>query len=180
MMKRRNNDAYFTPEWAIKALLERVDVTGKVLEPCAGSHVITNVLRENKNITEVVTNDISVEYSQDHYTDACNKTIYSTNKYDWIITNPPFNKALEIVRNSVESGSSVAMLLRISFLEPTFDRSEFLDKNAPDYMLVLPRISFTGDGKTDSATCAWMMWYKDRHQEGFSNPLGIEVVPKTK
>jgi hypothetical protein len=28
-------------------------------------------------------------------------------------------------------------------------------------LIVLPRISFTGNGKTDSVTCGWFIWIKD-------------------
>jgi hypothetical protein len=38
-------------------------------------------------------------------------------------------------------------------------------------MLILPRISFTGDGKTDSVTVAWVIWDK-------SGESWIKVVPK--
>jgi hypothetical protein len=49
------------------------------------------------------------------------------------------------------------MLLRLSYLEPCNNRAEFLSVNPPS-LIVLPRISFTGDGKTDNVTCAWFVW----------------------
>lgn len=52
------------------------------------------------------------------------------------------------------------MLLRVSFLEPCNDRAEFLAAHPPR-LFVLPRISFTGDGKTDNVTCAWYVWDKE-------------------
>jgi hypothetical protein len=58
------------------------------------------------------------------------------------------------------------MLLRLSFLEPTRERGPWLAANPPDLVIVLPRISFTGDGKTDSVTCAWMIWDKDIKDRG--------------
>lgn len=67
----------------------------------------------------------------------------------------------------------VAMLLRLSYLEPTKDRGHWLNDHPPTQMIVLPRISFTGDGKTDSVTCAWMIW----HKQG-KGTITIERNPK--
>jgi hypothetical protein len=58
------------------------------------------------------------------------------------------------------------LLLRLSFLEPTFERQDLLIDNPPDAMIVLPRYSFTGDGKSDSVTCAWMVWGEDIPYDG--------------
>jgi hypothetical protein len=52
------------------------------------------------------------------------------------------------------------MLLRLSYLEPTEDRGAWLNSHPPTDLIVLPRISFTGNGKTDSVTCAWIVWRK--------------------
>jgi hypothetical protein len=102
-----------------------------------------------------------------------------------VIMNPPFKYAMSFVQNAVdwfgqtktfidETGEhqpitkygSVAALLRLSFLEPTRERGPWLAANPPDLVIVLPRISFTGDGKTDSVTCAWMIWDKTIKKKG--------------
>jgi hypothetical protein len=56
------------------------------------------------------------------------------------------------------------MMLRLSFKEPTEHknpRGPFLETNPLTRELVMPRYSFTGDGKTDSITTAWMIWAKE-------------------
>jgi hypothetical protein len=49
----------------------------------------------------------------------------------------------------------------MSYLEPVENRGVWLNEHPPTTLIVLPRISFTGDGKTDNVTCAWMVWRKD-------------------
>jgi hypothetical protein len=80
---------------------------------------------------------------------------------DWTISNPPFSKAGEILTHALaNSRAGVALLVRISFLEPTFTRKDLMIANPPTRMIVLPRHSFTGDGKVDSVSCAWLIWDK--------------------
>jgi hypothetical protein len=52
------------------------------------------------------------------------------------------------------------MFLRLSYLEPVRNRGAWLAAHPPTGLIVLPRISFTGDGQTDTVTCAWMVWDK--------------------
>jgi hypothetical protein len=91
-------------------------------------------------------------------------------RYDhaWEAMNehPDGECAFKILTNALFTCKKVAMLLRLSFLEPTRERGPWLAKNPPDLVIVLPRISFTGDGKTDSVTCAWMIWDADIENRG--------------
>ena len=82
--------------------------------------------------------------------------------FNWVVSNPPFNQAFEILQRAFETEANIAFLLRLSFLEPTFQRQEFLAKHPPTKLIVLPRFSFTADGKTDSVTCAWMIWERNK------------------
>lgn len=158
---RRKNDQYFTPRWATEELLRHIEVrpTHSVLEPCVGDGAISNVLREKTS--SVYTNDIDEHMWASYHEDAASPDfwkVYGQN-YDWIISNPPFSLAIEIVSQAVAASIwGTAMLLRLSFLEPTLDRGPWLAENPPDQIIVLPRISFTGDGKTDSVTTAWFIW----------------------
>ena len=54
------------------------------------------------------------------------------------------------------------MLLRLSYAEPCLNRAEWLKAHPISHLIVLPRISFTGNGKTDNVTCAWFVWDKLR------------------
>lgn len=169
-MPRRKNDFYPTPAYLTQELLKRVSISGTVLEPCSGAGDMSNVLLEAG--LDVTTNDIDTQMPSDEHLDATLPVLYNVYKSDWVVSNPPFSHALPIVERSIASGANVAMLLRLSFLEPTFARSPLLGVNPPHEVIVCPRTSFTGDGKTDSTTCAWMVWYNR------DMPQKISVIPK--
>ena len=166
---RREHDFYPTPEGATRELLTRVSVTGSVLEPCIGAGDIARVLAEQ---ALVVGNDLDKQWPALMHEDATNKRWWNTLPYyDWIVTNPPFSKAHQILPLACEHArAGVAMLLRLTYLEPCEGRALWLSINPPHRLIVLPRISFTGDGKTDSATCAWFVWEWENLQRG------IEIV----
>jgi hypothetical protein len=105
---------------------------------------------------QVKTYDIDPRIKDCEYLDAT----VSVPKCDWVVTNPPFNQAEKIVRNSLESAKSVAMLLRLSFLEPCKNRRDLIT-GISKLILINPRPSFTGDGKTDSTSVAWFIWNGD-------------------
>lgn len=156
---RRKNDFYPTPEAAVKALLA-TDVgqliRGTILEPCVGAGDLLPSLRQRASVLK--TADIDPAHSPDLVADA--KTL----KFDadWVVTNPPFNQAEAIVQNCVNQARvGVAMLLRVTFLEPTVFRGQFLQAAPPSKIIHLPRISFTRDGNTDSVHTAWIVWTTD-------------------
>lgn len=80
-----------------------------------------------------------------------------------VITNPPFNIAMDIINKALEDvadGGFVVMLLRLNFLE-TKTRKEFFDNHMPKYIFVHhKRMSFTDKGGTDSVAYCHMVWQK--------------------
>lgn len=152
MTPRRARDAYYTPngEGAIAALVARVKVDGTIVEPCAGTGNLVEPLRRRGYA--VITNDVRGGF------DATKRRLPASH---WVITNPPFSKAYEILLNARRTANvGVAFLLRLSFLEPTHERARFLTLQPPSQLIVLPRMSFTNNKRTDSVTCAWMVWSK--------------------
>lgn len=94
-----------------------------------------------------------------------------------MIVNQTGGLVHRIVRLAVEhAGVGVAMMLRLSFKEPTATgtrarrltsgilvpaspaRGPWLEAHPLTRELVMPRYSFTGNGKSDSVTTAWMIW----------------------
>jgi hypothetical protein len=83
---------------------------------------------------------------------------------DWVITNPPFNVAHKILPLALEHcNKGVIALLRLTYLESCKNRASWLRRYQDNLsILFLPRrVSFTGDGRTDSACTAWFIWGKD-------------------
>lgn len=167
-MTRRANDFYETPPWMTRALLHYVpEIGGQIIEPCAGDGSIADVLRDEGGLS-VYRNDIDASKAANGHFNAGDTGFWLLMApfADWVITNPPYQMPLctDIVAAAVAHARvGVAMMLRISFLEPTDTRNPrgpFLEAHPLSRLLVMPRHSFTGNGKSDSATTAWMIWSK--------------------
>lgn len=181
-MARHDDDFYPTPAWMTRALLRRVPLRvwgGLTIEPCAGDGAI---VRELPPACSVVTNDLvdRPPFVSDFNLDARKPLSWETFRAQAgpiavVLTNPPFDVAFEIIRGALEVAEvGVIMLLRLSWLEPTDERGEWLAAHPPTRQIVLPRHDFRGNGKTDSVTSAWMLW---ANRPWFCEP-GIEVVTK--
>jgi hypothetical protein len=170
---RRPNDAYMTPRWQTEALLQHQSLGDSpiIFEPCAGDLSIVRALPTLPPLAPqcVITNDIDPAMACATHNDASRPECWEelqdrSGGCDWVVTNPPFAQAfhLPILRYAFTSARiGVAMICRLSFLEPTKDRGPWLSDFPPDRMIVLPRHSYTGNGSTDSVTTAWMIWFTD-------------------
>lgn len=160
---RREHDFYPTPGFATRELLERIRIAGDVFEPCVGAGDIANELARCDRVRSLATNDLDRRHEAMMHGDATDGRWWrSLLRYDWIVTNPPFGVAHQILPFAYQYARvGVAMLLRLTYLEPCEGRAAWLSEYPPDHLIVLPRISFTGDGDTDSVTCGWMVWSKD-------------------
>ncbi|RUR74894.1 hypothetical protein PCC6912_50720 [Chlorogloeopsis fritschii PCC 6912] len=168
---RNNNDFYPTPAQLTHKLLEVVDIDPGVtiLEPCAGEGDILNVLQYYN--VGVVASDISWQpHPGQTTTDATERLFWhywkNRLRFEWVITNPPFNEASAILPLAYKHASvGVCFLLRLSYLEPTKARGdwflEHMDNMSNLIIFGQPRPSFTGDRRVDSVTTAWMVWRKD-------------------
>lgn len=160
---RRPLDFYPTPAGAavLATLLDRVEISGRVLEPCAGAGDLADPLAAHG--IAVVTNDVDRRRVVDYHGDAADAGAACwRGGYDWIVTNPPFRRAAPILATSYDQARiGVAFLLRLTFLEPAAGRGAWLVEHAPhlsDLIILNPRPSFTADNKTDSVTVAWFVW----------------------
>ena len=171
-MTRRAFDWYPTPAGATRALMARVPLDGPILECCSGDGAIATVLAERFRVD---TNDIDGRHLTRTHADATTRAYWRTlpEAPHWVVSNPPFSLAPQIVPLAHEFAvAGVAMLLRLSYLEPCENRSQWLSEYPPTRLIVLPRISFTGDGKTDSVCAAWFVWQTGAIEQS------IEIVPK--
>lgn len=181
-MARRHLDFYETGAAAVRALRNRIKISGTVIEPCNGLGAISKMFPD----CTVITGDIDPEKPADIH---CDAREFQYEQFDalvppaisvygrgvrvwnaehiqrpWVVTNPPFSIFVPIVKRAVLRGNPACFLLRLSAAEPTRDpkdvnyRADFLKERPPEAMIVLPRYSYTADGKTDSVTSAWFCW----------------------
>lgn len=178
---RKKNDAYFTSRALTEHLLRRasVEIAGTVLEPCVGTGQMAAVLRQNG--LHVETCDIDPVYRPDHVLDMTRIENWRGFAPDWIITNPPFSDAPQILPLALERARvGVAFLLRLTYLQPTGNRADWLQDQA-DHMTQLlvfglPRPGFLPNPRaTDAVTTAWFVWQKSHSWRaiGMEPPFGF-------
>jgi len=178
---RKQHDQYFTPAGMVKHLsnVKEIDLCSKyILEPFVGRGDLIPGIQEMFPSSEIRTNDLhpTEEFNPSNRLDASTKEYWDNIEFtSGVITNPPFSLANKIIPLMVESKNVhgfVAALLRLSFLEPTLERCDWLHANPPDYLISLPRISFDGKG-TDTVNTAWFVWLKKPKEFG-----NIIIIPK--
>lgn len=177
-------DFYPTPAWCVDRLLDVVQLpSGRWLEPAVGDGAIIRAVDRHYPMglirwTAVDIRDVS--YPGAIHGDFLDiditpepPTYMSGRYYDVVITNPPYNQALDFIKKSMTLGCFVVMLLRIDFLASAH-RASFFAKNMPNVCVLPNRPSFTGRG-TDATEYAWFVW----DAVGCSRFGKITVLPLT-
>lgn len=182
-MARRALDRYYTDESAVRTLMDRApQIQGAVLgDPCCGDGRMARMLAPR--FKTVLTNDINPQVQADAHEDAVAWMGTGVGLIDWYVTNPPFFAAGDIARRCLDTAAAgVALLLRCTFLEPCGpshtcrkakrgkpaipcgahrclrNGRKWITELPPTRIISLPRVSFTGDGQSDSAPCWWFIW----------------------
>jgi hypothetical protein len=175
MLARQPLDFYPTPGLLTWALLDshrfvpwRNQAT--VLEPCNGEGAISDVLKESGLFRLVDAADIDETKPAALTMDATDPQAWARMaRYDWVITNPPYNQAPAILPLAYDNCRvGMAMLLRLSYLEPCANRASWLAEHPPAKLIVFnPRPQFRADtGGTDSVTTAWFIWHRFGDSQG--------------
>jgi len=158
--KRKKSDFYETPYSITRQFLELEPppLEWKILEPAAGSGAMTKVIKEfSSNVTEY-----KFEQGKDF--------LIENEKFDFIITNPPFSLAYEFIQKAKQvANHKFALLLPLSYLhgKTRFD-NVWSDKKFPlSHIYVFVRYPMLGnklreDGKykTGMMVYAWYVWDK--------------------
>jgi len=119
-MSRKRFDAYPTETAVTRTLLNRVPISGIVCEPCAGAGLMAGELQKKTAVSSVWTNDIAHYERVDFFSDATDPLAdvwgypiaNFQRSFSWVVTNPPFNQAMGVLRQSWEHASvGVAFLL---------------------------------------------------------------------
>lgn len=172
-------DYYVTPIEPIEKFLNGfVDVTGikiqdlKILDPAAGGDehhemsyptALHNLFGE-LDITTIDIRENSRATIKANYLDYD----FQDKKFDVIITNPPFNKAQEMITKALEDvkdGGWAIMLLRLNYFEG-LSREKFWNENMAKYAFVhRRRMRFTDAKSTDSVAYMHCCWHKGENPE---------------
>lgn len=159
-------DFYETPAWMTRSLLYHHPIPPCVVLECAsGRDAITRVLREESRCA-VFTNDLNPEHPSELHRDARDPKFWSDfarayARPDWVITNLPFNVAIDILPHAVECARfGVATVLLKSFDEPTEDRGPWLSLNPWTRKINQPRHKFRGTGSPAMAS-DWFIWERE-------------------
>ena len=164
-------DFFPTPPWATRALVEHVlphlDRRDKhcrlqrAWEPACGEGHMAEVLREY--FRDVLATDIA-DYGYGDDTGDFLAAARPAPGFDWIITNPPFNKSADFVLHSLGlAGTGVAMFVRLAWLESA-DRYERIFRDHPPSCVAifaervpLHKGRWESDGSTMTAYI-WLVW----------------------
>lgn len=183
---RSKDDYYITPVDEIQKFIkefkkhELMYEATFVVDPCAGgddNHPMSYpVAFRNENLKVDLTIDKRLDSKAYIKTDYLKYDLLKHyEKPSMIITNPPFSLALPIVQKAlteVEDNGFVIILQRLNFLGSQA-RFDFWKGNMPKYIFVHhKRMSFTGDGKTDSIEYCHFCFQKG-YKEKFSKLVVI-------
>lgn len=178
-------DDFPTPPWATRALVECVlfppvpmdglvvglDVPapslGYVWEPACGRGIMSSVLTEYASgVYASDVHDYGHGYPQGSFIGGGFDQSKAPRRPDWIITNPPFNKAREFFdRAIVEARDGVALLLRTNWLEGIERYNEIFKPTPPSTVAVfvervpMHRGRWDPDGDT-LTSYTWFVWQR--------------------
>jgi hypothetical protein len=153
---RTGLDFYRTPEWAIRALLEKESISGRVWEPCCGDGAISKVLTERG--IDVFSSDIEARGFGSKIDFLRERGPFEP---DAIITNPPYFCVDRCVARAIELTKArrgkVAFLMRLAYLEGQ-RRYRFFQETPPARVWVFSkRVEFIPGGRS-AMSMAWFVW----------------------
>ena len=171
----RQLEFFPTPPWATRALMEDVfpGFAGRsIWEPCAGLGHMSDVLAER--LVTVRASDVygyptadghdARQYGVEKFDFLDESKVAEQPMYDWIVTNPPFSKAAEMLPIALSKAiCGVAFLLRIQWLEGASRFYRVYHKMGPTFVAPFcERVPMCGGGwdvEGLSATMyAWFVW----------------------
>ena len=137
------NDAYPTPPWAVRRLLDRIRVSpGEFLEPAYGTGAIVNAVDQYYHAMggpgpawTAVDITMGVDFL----------TWQAPQVFSVAITNPPFSLAFEFAKKMVSIARHSFLLTRLNILEAgkKSGRLKWLQENTPDVYVLPDRPCFS-------------------------------------
>ena len=177
--ERMSDDAYPTPTWAVRRLLEEIHPRiprGRWHEVTAGTGNIIRAVNEwfgqscsiTWHATELHENSSLVECMPPSTATPIPANVHFTDylkgpyiKCDVAITNPPFSIAEDVIKKALTEADWVVMLLRMNFLGSD-GRSNWLRNEMPDIYTLPDRPNFIASYKCKARDkfdrgCGWTL-----------------------
>ncbi len=170
--ERVQDDYYATPYQATEMLLDEVKFVGNFLEPCVGGGHIVDVIKKYYPDECVYGVDLVDRGYPNTLVADFLKHDFLGQKFDNVVTNPPYSLAQEFLEKSMEvvnDGGKIAMFLKIQFLEGA-KRREMFKKYPPKYIYVFSKrqnpwrngspVDEKGKPWSSTICFAWFVWEK--------------------
>lgn len=180
-LPRVENDFYPTEAKLTEELLKIVEIDGQVFECCAGDGAIAELFTGFVANDPYPQNEFRPDFQLDATLSESWQQFEAAGGCDWVVTNPPFSLAPQILPLAFEYARvGVAFLLRLSYAEPCADRAEWLQQNADhlsNFIVLNPRPRFRDDTNGgDTVTVAWFVWRKDWSWSAQSIPCPFSFI----
>lgn len=178
------SDFYSIPKGVTHALIKHSFISGSVLVPYDPLNILSDQLRSH-NLT------VTTNQDEENLIDPIWWVSEKKKNYDWVIgwTVGLSQYSEYILEYGIQIATQgIAVLDRLSFIEPVAKRKTFLLSNKLSNMIVLnPRPKFRAIGSTkDSVTSCWFVFQKPENwRDGTQVTFGlnwdsIDPLPKLK
>ena len=156
---RQTNDWYATPPLVTKSFMDyiQIDKSQKIWEPCSGDGAMLDIIKNYSN--NVFASDLNPQREDIIQHDFLLGIVPDEITLDYmIITNPPFNIADKIIKQSFGLGfKKLALLLKSTYFHAS-SRTELFNKYRPTYVLPLNwRPDFLNKG-SPTMEVSWFYW----------------------
>jgi hypothetical protein len=98
----RSNDVVMTPRWLAEMLVQSLQPSGHILEPCAGQGAFAEALRPYGQVSAL---DVTAGHPGFEWW---------TERVDWVVTNPPWSQFRTFLVHGMEVADHVALLSTVN------------------------------------------------------------------
>jgi len=153
---RQKDDFYPTPKDCVLSLARNINLPNKIWEPACGDGAISKVLESKGH--EVYSTDLVDRGYGVPNRDFLLEQDYKPDKDSAIITNPPFNIAVDFILKAISYNiDCVAILLKSSYWHAS-SRTQLFINHPPSHILALNyRPDFLSKGAPTMEVC-WNVW----------------------
>ena len=146
------SDEWYTPEWAVDAIADFLPPESKILCPFdTKESAFYRVLTERGHRVEA-----------SHISEGIDFFTRNIQGYDFIISNPPYSKRMNILKRLYAENVSFAMLLNLTGLFDSRARTELAEKGC-SVVMIYPRIKFRhSTGEEHYRACPFQSCYWTR------------------